>query len=96
LSSFRQQITPTITASAPWDLTSLLDFAISEKAGIDIVKVGEMVIDELRGLRLFREGYEASPENAVNTAEIVQAGELGDLRLVERAGVIGPKLHEAT
>jgi hypothetical protein len=44
---------PAANTTAPWDLTSLLDFAISENAGIDILKVGEIVVDELRELRLF-------------------------------------------
>jgi hypothetical protein len=33
-------------------LTSFEDFAISAKAGIDILEMAEVLIDELRGLRL--------------------------------------------
>jgi hypothetical protein len=47
---------------------------------MDILKVREVAVDELRGLQLFGGGCEGvTPENVVSTTEIMQAGEAGEL-----------------
>ncbi len=50
---------------------------------MDILKVGEVVVDELRSLRLFGEVCEVLLQEMLST----QHGEVGELRTLSNVGV---------